>query len=24
MVYLKVKYVIVTRNYDFFNTGTGP
>jgi len=21
MVYLNVKYVIATRNYDFFNTG---
>jgi len=24
MVYLNAKYVIATRNYEFFNTGTGP
>jgi len=23
MVYLNIKYVIETRNYEFFNTGTG-
>jgi len=23
MVYLNIKYVIATRNYEFFNTGTG-
>jgi len=24
MVYLNVKYVIDTRNYEFFNIGAGP
>jgi len=24
MVYLNVKYVIATGNYEFFNTGTDP
>jgi len=24
MVYLNVKYVIATRNYEVFNTGAGP
>jgi len=24
MVYLNIKYVIDTLNYEFYNTGTGP